>query len=156
MAVVLYSSDVLAKPKLAFNCCTRMYNSWRWFKCLPTLLILRSIFYSSDAFTPLLKKCTKFYFLKMQQLNKIWILETVAFVREKRTHQYASFRKKTWRLIHPPRTAVVRAEAIFWLCQNSLSTDGQGCSSVDEGVIVDAHLIPMKFRTEGKQSLKIF
>ena len=24
------------------------------------------------------------------------------------------------------------------------------------GVIVDAHLIPMKFRTEGKQSLKIF
>ena len=51
-----------------------------------------------DTFTHLLKKCAKFYFLKMQQLNKIWILETVAFVREKRTHQCASFRKKTWRL----------------------------------------------------------
>jgi len=34
----------------------------------------------------------------MQQLNKICILETVAFVREKRTRQYASFGKKTWRL----------------------------------------------------------
>ena len=51
---------------------------------------------------------------------------------------------------------MVRAEAIFWLCQNSSSTDGQGCSSVDEGVIVDAHLIPMKFRTEIRQPLKIF
>ena len=58
--------------------------------------------------------------------------------------------------MHPPRTAVVGAEAIFWLCQNSSSTDGQGCSSVDEGVIVDAHLIPMKFRTERRQPLKIF
>ena len=31
----------------------------------------------------------------VQQLNKLCILETVAFVREKRTHQYARFRKKT-------------------------------------------------------------
>ena len=44
------------------------------------------------------KKCAKFYFLKMQQLNKIWIFETAALVRVKRTHQYAGFRKKTWRL----------------------------------------------------------
>ena len=41
------------------------------------------------------KNSAKFYFLKMQQLNKICILETVAFVREKRTRQYVSFGKKT-------------------------------------------------------------
>ena len=51
-----------------------------------------------DAFILSPKKYAKFYFLKMQQLNKILILETVALVRLKRTHQYASFRKKTWRL----------------------------------------------------------
>ena len=30
-----------ARTKLAFNGCTRMYNRWKWFKCLPNLLILR-------------------------------------------------------------------------------------------------------------------
>ena len=51
-----------------------------------------------DAFTLFSEKCAKFYFLKMQQLNKIWIFETAALVRVRRTHQYAGFRKKTWRL----------------------------------------------------------
>ena len=49
-------------------------------------IFLRFLSTLPDAFTHLLEKCIKFYFLKMQQLNKICILETVAFVREKRTY----------------------------------------------------------------------
>lgn len=31
---------------------------------------------------------------------------------------------------------MVTEEAIFWLCQHSPSTDGQGCSSVDDRAIL--------------------
>ena len=36
--------------------------------------------------------------------------------------------------------AVVTTKAIFWLCQNSLSTDEQGGSAVDDGAILAALL----------------
>ena len=38
----------------------------------------------------------------------------------------------------PPRMAVVIAAAIFWLCQNSPSTNVQGCTLVDERAILAA------------------
>ena len=38
----------------------------------------------------------------------------------------------------PPRMAVVIAAAIFWLCQNSPSSNVQGCTLLDEGAILAA------------------
>ena len=43
---------------------------------------------------------------------------------------------KQTRRSEPPRMAVVITEAIFWLCQNSQSTDEQGSSSVDCAISV--------------------
>ena len=100
-------SETSFGTKLVLNRCTWTYIGWEVHGCttvedgsngLTVSIFLRFFSILPDAFTFFSEKCAKFYFLKMQQLNKIWILETVAFVREKRTHQYASFRKKTWRL----------------------------------------------------------
>ena len=48
------------------------------------------------------------------------------------------FAIKQTRRSPPPRMAVVIAAAIFWLCQNSPSTNVQGCTLVDERAILAA------------------
>ena len=51
----------------------------------------------------------------------------------------------------PPRMAVVIAEAIFWLCQNSQSTNVQGCTLVDERAILAAENKPSdNIKAEGR------
>ena len=96
MAVVSYSSDVFVyaqnSPSTDVHGCTTVEDGSNG---LTVSIFPRFLSTLSDAFTCLLEKCAKFYFLKMQQLNKIGIFETVALLRVKRTHQYASFRKKT-------------------------------------------------------------
>ena len=42
-------------------------------------------------------------FLKMQQLNKVSTLETVAFLRDTRTRQSAMFAEKQTRSVFQPR-----------------------------------------------------
>jgi len=49
-------------------------------------IFLRFLSTLPDAFTHLLEKCTKFYFLKIEPLNEVSTLEVVQFVREKRTY----------------------------------------------------------------------
>ena len=45
-------------------------------------IFLRFLSTLPDAFTHLLEKCTKFYFLKIEQLNKVSTLEVVQLVRD--------------------------------------------------------------------------
>ena len=70
------------------------------------------------------------------------------------------FAIKQTRRSPPPRMAVVIAAAIFWLCQNSPSTNVQGCTLVDERAILAAEnkrsfYVTARVKKEGVQALSL-
>ena len=73
------------RTKLAFNCCTRMYNSWRWFKWSHSLNFSAIFIYSAWCVCLSLNKLCEILF-KISHKRKIYF------------KRYKWYRLKTWRV----------------------------------------------------------
>ena len=104
------------------------------------------------------KNVRNFISLKCNRLSEYQFSKTVAFVRDKHTHQYARGCRKSWLLLRHPRELKIKSLYNNDLILNIASKSKEAVQKLKfsdspltvkvSGVIGDAYLIPMKFRTE--------